>query len=142
MSEKAKGGITVGPSHDKGGIPLVVKSTGQHIEMEGDEYVFKSGSLDDKEQITLEGSPWEIIQQIAKKNGSSLAPLKEVDGGEFVICKKVLYDKEKIKISGTAQSIVNELQSDKGCKTSAGERAMGKGGSIEEFDVLNYLFGV
>ncbi len=96
--------------------------------------------LDNKEQITLEGTPWEIIQTIAKKNGSSLSKLKEVDGGEFVICKKVLYDKEKIKVSGTAQSIINELQLDKGCKTSAGERAMANGGKIDAFDIFNFLF--
>ena len=30
---EAKGGFTNGPSHDDGGIPMTVKSTGQKIEV-------------------------------------------------------------------------------------------------------------
>jgi hypothetical protein len=39
------GGMLKGPSHKKGGIPAVVKGSGQPIEMEGGEYVIKKSSV-------------------------------------------------------------------------------------------------
>jgi hypothetical protein len=38
------GGMLKGPSHKKGGIPAVVKGSGQPIEMEGGEYIIKKDS--------------------------------------------------------------------------------------------------
>ena len=34
-----KGGLLNGPSHKKGGIPVVIKSTGEEIEVEGGEII-------------------------------------------------------------------------------------------------------
>ena len=41
VKKYSKGGMLKGPSHKKGGIPAVVKGSGQPIEMEGGEYVIK-----------------------------------------------------------------------------------------------------
>ena len=35
------GGLSDGPSHEQGGIPITVKNTGQQIEIEGGEGVIK-----------------------------------------------------------------------------------------------------
>ena len=45
MSSKAKGGITKGKSHAEGGIPMVVKSTGQKVELEGGEGVINKKNM-------------------------------------------------------------------------------------------------
>ena len=44
VKKYSKGGMLKGPSHKKGGIPAVVKSSGQPIEMEGGEYIIKKDS--------------------------------------------------------------------------------------------------
>ena len=41
----AKGGITEGKSHKEGGIPMVVKSTGQQVELEGGEGVINKRNM-------------------------------------------------------------------------------------------------
>tara|TARA_R100000664_G_C2739729_1_gene128407 strand:- start:467 stop:1378 length:912 start_codon:yes stop_codon:yes gene_type:complete len=44
VKKYSQGGMLKGPSHKKGGIPAVVKGSGQPIEMEGGEYVIKKDS--------------------------------------------------------------------------------------------------
>ena len=46
VKKYSQGGMLKGPSHKKGGIPAVVKGSGQPIEMEGGEYVIKKSSAD------------------------------------------------------------------------------------------------
>ena len=41
-----KGGYASGPSHQQGGIPGIIKSTGQPIEFEGGEYIIRKSSVD------------------------------------------------------------------------------------------------
>jgi hypothetical protein len=40
-----KGGLLRGPKHERGGIPGVITSTGQPIEMEGDEFIFSGPAV-------------------------------------------------------------------------------------------------
>ena len=55
MSSKAKGGITKGKSHAEGGIPMVVKSTGQKVELEGGEGVINKKNMADTKKHEFEG---------------------------------------------------------------------------------------
>ena len=53
-----KGGLTKGKSHDEGGIKMVVKSTGQRVELEGGEGVLnKKVKSDDKKYDFINCDP-------------------------------------------------------------------------------------
>ena len=70
---KHKDGLFVGKSHKEGGIPMVVKSTGQKIEVEGGESITNKTSMADTEIRTLTGTNCEIISQINTQNGNGVA---------------------------------------------------------------------
>ena len=65
---KHKDGLFVGKSHKEGGIPMVVKSTGQRIEVEGGESITNKTSMADTKRRTLTGTNCEIISQINTQN--------------------------------------------------------------------------
>ena len=73
----AKGGFTVGPSHDDGGIPMTVKSTGQKIEVEGGEGIINKHSMSDNRKYTVTGTPKQIASAI-----------NEIDEMELVLPKE------------------------------------------------------
>ncbi len=63
----ATGGLLEGKSHAEGGIPLIVKSTGQPIEVEGGELVVNKFSASETEKFEFEGkkmTPCEIVSEI------------------------------------------------------------------------------
>jgi hypothetical protein len=67
-----KGGLAYGNSHDKGGIPLKVESTGQDIEIEGGEGVINKRSMQMTKQLEFQGkqmTPCEIISKINEMGG-------------------------------------------------------------------------
>ena len=70
---KHKDGLFVGKSHKEGGIPMVVKSTGQKIEVEGGESITNKTSMADDKIRTLTGTNCEIISQINTQNGNGVA---------------------------------------------------------------------
>jgi len=70
---KHKDGLFVGKSHKEGGIPMVVKSTGQRIEVEGGESITNKTSMADDKIRTLTGTNCEIISQINTQNGNGVA---------------------------------------------------------------------
>ena len=125
-----KGGLAKGPSHAEGGIPLVVEDTGQHIEIEGDEFVFTGDVLKKTDVLNYEGTPWQIIQKIAKKYNINTGKLEGVNGDDFIICKKVMYDTKAVKVNGTPKQIINQLQLDKGCRVSADSATLKNGGEL------------
>jgi hypothetical protein len=70
----ANGGITKGKSHKEGGIPMVVKSTGQQVELEGGEGVINKRNMASDEKFEFQGKQMttcEIASAInsAKGNG-------------------------------------------------------------------------
>ena len=69
---KHKDGLFVGKSHKEGGIPMVVKSTGQRIEVEGGEIMTNKTSVADTKIRTLTGTNCEIISQINSQNGNGV----------------------------------------------------------------------
>ena len=70
---KAKGGFTNGPSHDEGGIPMTVKSTGQKIEVEGGEAIINKKSMADNRKFKVEGTPKEIASAINEIDGNGVS---------------------------------------------------------------------
>jgi hypothetical protein len=67
-----KGGLAYGNSHDKGGMPLKVASTGQDIEIEGGEGVINKRSMQMSKKLEFEGkemTPCEVISKINEMGG-------------------------------------------------------------------------
>jgi len=69
----AKGGFTKGPSHDDGGIPMTVKSTGQKIEVEGGEAIINKKSMSDNRNFKVEGTPRQIASAINEIDGNGIS---------------------------------------------------------------------
>lgn len=75
IEEYAKGGITKGKSHKEGGIPMVVKSTGQRIELEGGEGVINKINMADTKLHDFEGKKMtkcEIASAINSDGGNGV----------------------------------------------------------------------
>ena len=73
MSEK--GGITKGKSHKEGGIPMVVKSTGQQVELEGGEGVINKRNMSSDTKFEFQGKQMttcEIASAINSANGNGV----------------------------------------------------------------------
>ena len=71
----AKGGLTKGKSHAKGGIKMKVKSTGQKIEVEGGEGIINKYVMADDEKYTFEGkekTACEIASELNQKTGNGV----------------------------------------------------------------------
>ena len=67
-----KGGLAYGNSHAKGGMPMQVKDTGQHIEIEGGEGVINKRSMQMNKKVEFEGkemTPCEVISHINQMGG-------------------------------------------------------------------------
>jgi hypothetical protein len=60
----AKGGRIKGPAHSQGGVPAVVRSTGQRVELEGEEGVINKRSMRSSKVVTVTGRPAEIASAI------------------------------------------------------------------------------
>jgi hypothetical protein len=68
----ANGGLAYGNSHDKGGMPLKVKSTGQNIEIEGGEGVVNKRSMQSSKKVEFQGkqmTPCEAVSKINEMGG-------------------------------------------------------------------------
>ena len=94
---KHKDGLFVGKSHKEGGIPMIVKSTGQKIEVEGGESITNKTSMADDKIRTLTGTNCEIISQINTQNGNGVA----------MDCDSVVGKKYKYKAGGSIQKMTS-----------------------------------
>ena len=113
-----QGGIVRGgeeTSHANDGVKYVVKTTGQHVELEGDEIVLCENLMKSDKFFTFTDTPLNIIKTLADEYGCKRGTLTEIQGGEFVICKKVVRDDTPITVSGTPPDIISQLQMEKGC---------------------------
>lgn len=66
------GGLAYGNSHDKGGMPLKVMSTGQNIEIEGGEGVINKRSMQMNKKLDFQGkmlTPCQIVSKINEMGG-------------------------------------------------------------------------
>jgi hypothetical protein len=79
-----KGGLTQGPSHAEGGIPMTVRSTGQKVELEGGEGVVNKTVMSSIKKVTLNGeemTPCEAVSEINQSGGNGVAFDCYEDGG-------------------------------------------------------------
>jgi ppGpp synthetase/RelA/SpoT-type nucleotidyltranferase len=70
-----KGGITKGKSHKEGGIPMVVESTGQKVELEGGEGVTNKTNMADDTKYEFQGKQMttcEITSALNSANGNGV----------------------------------------------------------------------
>jgi hypothetical protein len=80
--EYKDGGLAYGNSHDKGGMPLKVESTGQNIEIEGGEGVINKRSMQMKKRIDFEGkklTPCQIVSKINEMGGGVKFKCEDVE---------------------------------------------------------------
>jgi hypothetical protein len=64
--------LAYGNSHAKGGMPMVVKSTGQEIEIEGGEGVVNKKTMQMTKKVTLNGekmTPCEAVSELNEMGG-------------------------------------------------------------------------
>lgn len=73
--EFALGGMVNGPPHSRGGVKARVQSTGQRVELEGDEAIINRRSMASNEVISVSGTPKQIASAInaLDNNGVSFA---------------------------------------------------------------------
>jgi hypothetical protein len=76
-----RGGLAYGNSHDKGGMPLKVQSTGQNIEIEGGEGVVNKRSMQIDKKLEFEGKKMTACEVVSKIN--------EMGGGVKFKCSDV-----------------------------------------------------
>ena len=72
VSSYSRGGLAYGNSHDKGGMPMKVKDTGQDIEIEGGEGVINKRSMQMTKKVEFQGkqmTPCEVISKINQMGG-------------------------------------------------------------------------
>jgi hypothetical protein len=72
----AKGGLTKGKSHAKGGIKMTVKDTGQQIEVEGGEGIINKYVMSSDKKISYKGkkaTPCEIASDLNQQTGNGVA---------------------------------------------------------------------
>lgn len=97
----AKGGITEGKSHAEGGIPMVVKSTGQQVELEGGEGVINKRNMASKKTFEFEGKEktiCEIASEINSADGNGVQiDCDNVTGTKYKYAKggKILNEEEE-----------------------------------------------
>jgi len=68
----AAGGVVDGPSHSQGGVPMRVRSTGQRVELEGQEGVINKKSMRSTRVVHVSGTPAEIASAINKMDGNGV----------------------------------------------------------------------
>lgn len=100
--EVKDGGYAVGPSHDEGGIPGYVKTTGQTIEFEGGESIINKRSMSMNEKVVCEGTPKGVASAVNMLGGgvkfSEEGTCKIVSGDGVGTTSEEVYDKNKDKL--------------------------------------------
>ena len=106
MAQKAaKGGITKGKSHKEGGIPMVVKSTGQKVELEGGEGVINKRNMSDTKKHTFDGkqlTKCEIASEINSDNNNGVKiDCDDITGKQYKYKKggRLEYPKDSLGIA-------------------------------------------
>jgi hypothetical protein len=124
-------GKFVGKSHANGGIPSVVKQTGQLIEIEGDEWYICVDAYNSDKHYSFENKTNRHILTKLYADTSCKLNQSVMDAGDFIVCKLVVKDKSTHTRSGTIKEIVNEMQGEKSCKVENKKSSFEKGGATE-----------
>ena len=104
----AKGGLTKGKSHKEGGIPMVVKDTGQNIEVEGGEIIINKYSSADTKKHDFDGqklTKCEIASKINSADGKGVKidcddivgkKYKYADGGRIPLSRSLGIERQNL----------------------------------------------
>lgn len=113
-----EGGIFVGKSHAKGGIPFVVKDTGARIEVEGGEPLMAASALLDRSIKKITGTNRQVLHTINKRAGAKGLDEKatEVKSQQAIVCKNALADQSVRTWIGTNRQITSAINVSAGCK--------------------------
>jgi len=133
---KNKGGLFKGALHVQGGIPLVVKESGQSIEVEGDEPLIPAEAMQNTKIKKRTGTNVQVIDKINKEVGAKGLNDKatEVHVGDAIICRKSAYDKKKRIYIGTDKQIVSAVNQSNGCKViEGGAKAIEPNGEVVQY---------
>lgn len=136
MSDNSnKGGIFKGNSHANGGIDVVVKGSGQQIEVEGQEPLVPSEALQDTTVYQYTGNNFDILNKINKSVGAKGLNKKatEVHAGDVIICKATLQDKSVKTLKGTHKQIISAINSEAGCNVIEEGGTITKNGKTSEY---------
>jgi hypothetical protein len=135
-SVSKKGGIFKGASHEDGGIPVVVKETGQPIEVEGEEPLIPSEVAKDNTVYTVEGTNKEVLNKVLNKVGAKSINEKatSVHAGDMVVCVRSAKDNKKHKYTGTMKQIVSKVNESGGCNVihDGGKQVFKEGGTTRQ----------
>jgi DNA topoisomerase IB len=134
---KNKGGMFRGKLHSEGGIPLVVKGSGQSIEVEKDEPLIPSEAMKSKSIKKVTGTNVEILHKLNKEVGAKGMNDKatEVSVGDAIVCRKSAYDKTKRTYIGTPKQIVSAINESGGCKEiEKGGKSIEPDGTVRQYD--------
>jgi GNAT superfamily N-acetyltransferase len=124
-------GLYLGKSHAEGGIPAVNTDTGQHIEVELNEYKICNSAYSSNKILRYSNKTNKEILDDIHDNFSCRFNKNEVKNGEFIICKVVVLDPTKRSRKGTVRQILDEMQSEKSCNVSQGATMLKNGGEVE-----------
>ena len=115
--EKDKGRTFKGNSHADGGIPIIVKGSGQQIEVEGNEPLISNEALQSNEIHEYSGSNFQILDKINKSCGAKglSEAATEVYAGDVIICKATLRDNTTKTLKGTHKQIISAINTEAGC---------------------------
>jgi hypothetical protein len=112
-----RAGIVVGADHRNGGVGFMDPRSGAYLEEEGFEVNIPGELLQNKKIYTFYGRPAEVLDQILKMTGLSLAnKVTAVKYGDIIICKRSAWDDTVRKYKGTIEAILNDINTSKGCK--------------------------
>jgi len=134
---KNKGGFFIkGKYHSEGGIPLIVKDTGQAIEVEKDEALIPNEALDNTKIKKRSGTNKQILHQINKEIGAKGMDenADTVESGDAIVCRRSIYDKTKRTYIGTDKQTVSAINQSGGCKViEKGGKAIEPDGSTTQY---------
>lgn len=134
MSKKDKG-LFIGESHDNGGIPSMVKETGQLIEIEGDEYYICRDAYHSDDTYEFKGKTNKEVLDKFYTDHSCKLNQSVMSAGDFIVCKIVVKDKTKHDRGGTIKEILNQMQHEKSCKVEDASAIAAQGGGIGGKDI-------
>lgn len=135
QAQAIPGGVVIGPSHNVDGTPgggvHFITNTGRLLEEEGQEINIPLELRKSNQIFTFSGSNADILEQILKLAGISLADhVTHVRSGDVVICVRSAWDPTIRTYNGTIDEILHKVNTSNGCKPILKHVIAKKGGTI------------
>jgi len=137
----AKGGVTKGASHEKGGIKFRVKSTGQMVELEGGEGVINKAVMSSASKVRLNGeelTPCEAASKLNQMKGGGVPfDCDKFERGGIV----QYYDTAVSPIYPSSVSSLADAYDDVEYLQMGGALVFAKGGIVDVVDLQSLTAG-